>query len=462
MDARLEKIENSEAHLEIEVDAATLEEGLEKAYRKVVKQVSIPGFRKGKVPRPFLEAHFGKEILFEDTLEFVVPEAYEKALQELEIEPIAQPEFDIDVEKLVPGSGFPFKVKVAVKPEVILGQLEGLEINIPKFSVSEDDVSNRLEDLRSRYAQLVEKAEAPAEAGDTVVMDFVGTIAGEPFPGGTSEGYQLELGSNTFIPGFEDQLVGLKAGQSKDVEVRFPDDYHAEDLKGREAVFKTTVTKVETKVKREIDDEFAQEISDFDSIEELVDDIRQNLTKTMELRREDAKKDEAVKKAVDSSRVDIAPAVVEMQLETMLSQFEQRLAGQGISLEQYFQMTRSNQDEFREDMRPQAIEQARTNFVMEKIIEEKGIDLTDEEIDQQIGEIAQQMGIEFDQARQNLEGVMDRIRYNMKVDKAVQYLVDHAVITEGEPDAGGDGDAFQPANGAESEGRPQETGSENE
>jgi|ADurb_Ile_01_Slu_FD_contig_71_46190_length_3727_multi_3_in_0_out_0_3 trigger factor len=457
MSARLEKIENSEAYLEIEVDAATLEEGFEKAYRKVVKQVTIPGFRKGKVPRAFLEAHFGKEILFEDALEFVVPAAYEKALLELEVDPIAQPDFDIDFEKLQPGSTFEFKVKVAVKPEVVLGPMEGLEISVPKFSVTEEDVNQRMDDLRSRYAQLVEKIEAPAEIGDTVVIDFVGTIEGVPFPGGASEGYQLELGSNTFIPGFESQLVGLKAGESKNVEVRFPDNYHAEDLRGKDAVFETTVVKVETKVMRELNDEFAQEISDFDTMAELIDDVRQNLIKTMEMRREDATKNQAVIKLVELSQVDIAPAVVEMQLETILGQFEQRLATQGISLEQYFQMTRSNVEEFKEDMRPQAIEQAKTNFVLEKMIEEKGIELTDEEIDQQISEIAQQMGVEFDQARQNVEGIMDRIRHNMKIDKAVQYLVDHAVITEVEPDAGEAAGPQDTAEEQESPEQPQET-----
>jgi len=267
----------------------------------------------------------------------------------------------------------------------------------------------------------------------------------------------LELGSNTFIPGFESQLVGLKAGESKNVEVRFPDNYHAEDLRGKDAVFETTVVKVETKVMRELNDEFAQEISDFDTMAELIDDVRQNLIKTMEMRREDATKNQAVIKLVELSQVDIAPAVVEMQLETILGQFEQRLATQGISLEQYFQMTRSNVEEFKEDMRPQAIEQAKTNFVLEKMIEEKGIELTDEEIDQQISEIAQQMGVEFDQARQNVEGIMDRIRHNMKIDKAVQYLVDHAVITEVEPDAGEAAGPQDTAEEQESPEQPQET-----
>ncbi len=435
MSARLEKIENSEAYLEIEVDAAAVEEGFERAYRKVVKQVNIPGFRKGKVPRQFLEAHFGKEILFEDTLDYIVPNAFEKALDELQIDPIAQPDFDIDIEKLESGSPLQFKAKVAVKPEVVLGTMEGLEIRVPLFQVSDADVEMRMEDMRSRYAQLVEKVEAPAEMGDTVVIDFVGTIDGEAFPGGTSQDYQLELGSDTFIPGFESQLAGMKAGETKDVEVKFPDNYHAEELKGKDAVFKTTVTKVETRVLRELNDEFAQEISDFDSLEELKADVRENLVKAAQMRRDEAAKNEVVNKAVEVSQIDIAPAVAEMQLNTILQQFEQRLGTQGIGLEQYFQMTRSNVEEFRQDMRPQAIQQAKTNFLLEKLVEEKGIDLTDEEIDKQINEIAQQMGVEADQARQNLEGVMDRIRYNMMVDKAVQYLVDNAIITEVESEA---------------------------
>ena len=207
MDARLEKIEKSEAYLEIEVDAATIEEGLEKAYRKVVKQVNVPGFRKGRVPRELLEAHFGKEVLYEDALEFVIPEAYEKAIQELKIEVLAQPEFDIG--EIKSGEALQFKVKVAVKPEVKLGQLEGLEVSVPTYTVNEADVDKQLETMRSRYALLVDKTDGVAEIGDTVQIDFLGMINGIPFDGGQGEDYQLELGSNTFIPGFEDQLVGM-------------------------------------------------------------------------------------------------------------------------------------------------------------------------------------------------------------------------------------------------------------
>jgi len=432
MEARLEKIENSEAYLEIEISAETLEGGLEKAYRKVVTQVNLPGFRKGKIPRQFLEAHFGKEILFEDALEAIVPDAFEKAVEELKLHVLAQPEFDIG--EINPGQPFTFKAKVAVKPEVELGNLEGLEITIPMMRVTETDIDNRMDDMRSRYARLVEKTDAPSDLGDTVSIDFVGSVDGVPFEGGASEDYQLELGSNTFIPGFEEQLVGLKVGDSTPVKVTFPEGYHADDLAGKDAVFQTTIKKVEKRELRELDDDFAQEVSDFETIADLRKDVEANLIKTNEFRINNAKRKEVLAKAVEQCKIDIAPAVADMQFQQMLQQFEQRLMSQGIELDQYFNMTNSNLVEFRKDLMPEAIMNAKSNFMLEKIIEEKGITITDEELDKQVEEIAQQMGVEVEQARQNLEGVMDRVGFNLMVDKAVQYLVDNAVITEKEPE----------------------------
>ena len=428
MSAKLEKIENSEAYLEIEVDAETLEEGLEKAYRKVVKQVTIPGFRKGKIPRQFLEAHYGKEILYEDALEFVIPTAYEQALDELKIDPIAQPEFEVG--DIKPGEILLFKVKVAVKPEVILGQLEGLEVSVPMHKVSEADVDRRLDDMRARYAQLVVKTEDASEMGDTLTIDFMGSIDGVPFEGGTGEDYKLELGSNTFIPGFEEQLVGLKTGEYKDVKVVFPATYHAEDLAGKDAVFRTSVNKIEHKELRPLDDEFAQEVSDFETILELRNDVKANLEKAIEYRQNEITKKEVLARATELCTIDVAPAVVEMQFQTILSQFEQRIGSQGIKLDQYFQMTNSNLNEFRQDMLPEAERTAKTNFMLEKLVEEKGFELTDEEVDKQIEEIAVQMGVDLDQAKQNLEGVMDKVMVNMRIEKAIKYLVDNAVVTE--------------------------------
>jgi len=428
VEAKLEKIENSEAYIAIEVDAEKFEEGLEKAYRKVVKQVGIPGFRKGRVPRPLLEAHYGKEILYQDALEVIVPEAYEQALEQLNIKALAQPEFDI--EEIEDGKLFKFQARVAVKPEFELGNLEGLEISIPHFQVTDQDVDNRLEEMRSRYAELSEKTEEPAEIGDTLEIDFEGFIDGEAFQGGQGSDYPLELGSNTFIPGFEDQLIGLKVGESKDVQVTFPEDYHAEDLSGKEAIFKVEVKKIETRKMRDLDDDFAQEVSSFDSLAELREDVKANLETMTEKRRQEFIKQEILTQATSKCDIPIADAVVNTQLDRMLEQFGQRMAAQGLSLEQYFQFTGSNPEAFYSELRPEAEKIVKTNFMLEKIVEEKGFTITDEEINNEIENMAKELGLELEIARERLNAIRNDLEQSMKIDKAIEYLVDNAIITE--------------------------------
>ncbi|MGS0765289.1 trigger factor [Syntrophomonas curvata] len=434
MEAKLEKIENSEAYIEIEVDAEKFEEGLEKAYRKVVRQVSIPGFRKGRAPRPLLEAHYGKEILYQDALEVIVPDAYEEALKQLNIEALAQPEFDID--EIEDGQPFNFKARVAVKPEFELGKLEGLEISIPRFQVTDEDVDHKLEDIRSRYAELTEKTAEPAVIGDTVEIDFEGFIDGEAFPGGQGSDYPLELGSNTFIPGFEEQLAGIKLGEEKDVKVTFPDEYHAEDLAGKDAVFKVKVKKIESKKLRELDDAFVQEVSEFETLAELRDDIRTNLEKMSNARKQEIIKQEAINLAVSNCEIPVADAVVNQQLERMLEHFGQKMASQGLSLEQYFQFTGSNPEAFYSELRPEAERIVRTNFLLEKIVEEKGFSVSDEELNNQIEDAAKDMGADLETAKATLGELKGNIEKGMKIDKAVQYLVDNAVISEKEEEKG--------------------------
>lgn len=428
MDARLEKIENSEAYIEIEVDVETLAQGMDKAYRKVVKQVTVPGFRRGRVPRQLLEAHFGKEILYEDALEFIVPDAYDQAIAQLNIEPIAQPEFENigDIEEDKP---LTIKIKVAVKPEVKLGNLEGIKVSLPKFEITEQDVENRLEDMRSRYARLVEKTEAAA-LGDTVKIDFEGSIDGELFEGGTGQDYPLELGSQSFIPGFEEQLVGAQTGDVVEVKVTFPETYHATDLAGKDAVFKTTINKIETKELRPLDDAFAQEVSEFDTVAELRENVHQNLVEMAAQRKKEMSREEVISEALKLCEVPVADTVIDMQVSAMLKQFEDRIATQGINLQQYFQLTNTSEEDFREDMRPEAEHTVKVNFMLEKLIEEKGIEVTDEELDNKIKEIADSMKIELDQAKQNLAGILDNIAYNLKIEKAINYLVDNAEINE--------------------------------
>nr|WP_242848740.1 trigger factor [Syntrophomonas palmitatica] len=341
MEARLEKIENSEAYIEITVDAEHFEEGLEKAYRKVVKQVTIPGFRKGRVPRELLEAHYGKEILYQDALEFIIPDAYAYAIEELDIEPIAQPDFDFsELEDIEAGKEFKFNARVAVKPEFELPDLTGLEITAPNFSITDQDVEKRLQDMQNRYAELVEKTEEPAVNGDVVEIDFEGFVDDTAFPGGKGHNYELELGSGTFIPGFEEQLLGMKVGESRDINVTFPEGYHAEDLAGKDAVFKVDLNKITSRKLRPLDDEFAQEVSSFDTIEELRQDIRSGLEKMSEARRKEMLKQEAVSRALERCDISVPDSVVRAQLERMLEQMGQRLSARGLVLNSIFSTLR--------------------------------------------------------------------------------------------------------------------------
>ncbi|HBQ85045.1 MAG TPA: trigger factor [Syntrophomonas sp.] len=429
MDARLGKIENSEAYIEIEIDAAMLEQGMEKAYRKVVKQVTVPGFRRGRVPRQLLEAHFGKEILFEDTLEFVVPDAYEQAVEQLNIDPIAQPEFE-EVGEIVEGQPLKINVKVAVKPEVKLGKLEGIEVSIPRIEVTDKDVDQRLEDIRSRYARLVEKTDEPAATGDTVKIDFEGTVDGVLFEGGTGTDYPLELGSHSFIPGFEEQLVGAKKGDVVEVKVTFPEEYHAEDLAGKDAVFKTTIKQIDSRELRTLDDAFVQEVSEYETVDDFKQMIRKQLDYVADNRKQEMIKDEVISKAIALCEIPVADAVVQMQINAMLKQFERQLAPQGIDLPRYYELTSTTEEDLRQDMWSDAEQRVKVNFMLEKIIEEKGIEVTDEEIDNKINEVATNLKIELDEAKQRLVGVMDDLIFNLKAEKAVQYLVDSADVVE--------------------------------
>lgn len=427
MEAKLAKIENSEAYIEVQVDADKLEEGLQNAYRKVVKEVSLPGFRRGRVPRQILEAHFGKEILYQDAVEYVVPDAYEKALSELDIQAMAPPEFDI--EEIDADKGCKFTARVAVRPEFELGDVDAIEIKIPRFEVTDEDVANNLEDMRQSYAQIVEKDE-PAENGDTVEIDFEGFIDGEAFAGGKGEDYSLELGSGTFIPGFEEQLVGTRPGEEREVNVVFPENYHSPDLAGKDALFKVVVKKVQGRKLRPLDDELVQEMSRFDTVDELTQDVRATLEKMASSRRTEMIKQEVLEKALEQQEILVPAAAVDVQLERMLDQFSQRLATQGLSLEQYFQLTNSSEDDFHTEVRPEAERVVKSNLVLEKVIEEKGIAVSDEELNQQIDDAARGMGIDPEKVREGLMGIRDNIELSIKMDKAMQYLVDHAKVVE--------------------------------
>ncbi|MDR1617310.1 MAG: trigger factor [Syntrophomonadaceae bacterium] len=431
MEAKLMKVENSEAYIEITVDETAIEHGMNQAYKKVVKKLNVPGFRKGKAPRAILAAHYGKEIFYSDALEAIVPDAYEEALTRLDITPIAQPEFDFpedDIDKV-----FSFSVIVPVKPEFTLGKIEEIDVTIPKLDLLERDVENALKDMQDRYALLVERAEdEPAEYNDKVNIDFEGFVNDEPFEGGKAAGYSLVLGSNSFIPGFEDQLVGLRKGEKKDLEVYFPSKYHNQELADKKAVFKVTLNKIEHKQLRELNDEFAQEVSEFDTLEEMKADVREKAEKHLNDRKREMIKSEVLKKAVDDCEIVVPDAVVEERTKKMLQQLQQSMAMKGITLEQYFKFSNGSEEEFYKDVWPEAELNVRIDFMLEKIAEEKGFEANDEELEEYINDIAEDVSISVDKTKEILGPNMDSVRLNIRINKAVDYLVDNALVTEEE------------------------------
>lgn len=429
MEARLEKIEHSEAYITVEVDAERLEAGLQQAYHKVVKEVTLPGFRKGRIPRQLLEARFGPEILYQDAVELIVPLAYEQAVKELDITPIAQPSFEVG--EITSGQPFTFQARIPVRPDVVLGELEGMEITVPVFEVTDQDVEKRIDDMRGRYAELVVKAaDEPAVNGDTVYHDFEGFIDGVPFEGGKGENYPLELGTNTFIPGYEEQLAGVKTGEEKDVIVSFPENYQSDELAGQEAVFKIKVNKIETKQPRELDDAFVQEISEFETVAELRNGVRENLLSQMEARRLDIMRQEIIKEALQRCEIEVAEAVIKEHAEMMLKQFEYRMASQGLDLNQYMQFTGSSIEKLLESLYPEAENKVKSDFLLEKLVQEKGIEVSDEEIEKHIEEVAKSTGLSIEDARERLDEMMEGVTMQLKVDKAIDYLLDKAVVTE--------------------------------
>lgn len=436
MQAKLEKIENSEAYIQIEVDAATMEEGFEVAYRKIVKHVNIPGFRKGRAPRQIVESYYGKEILWQDALEHVVPNAYEDAIESLNIEPIAPPDFDIsdeiDLEEEKP---FTFTAIVAVKPEITLGEIEGLAVTLPIYEVTEENVEARIEQVRDNYAELKVKVDEPAETGDTVIIDFEGFIDDVAFPGGKGEDYPLELGSNSFIPGFEEQLVGAKTGDFIDVNVTFPAEYHEESLAGKPAIFKVNIKEIETRVLRELDDEFVQEVSEFETVAEFKADIRRELEEFLNRQKTEYLKQLVLDEALKVCEVPVPDVVIRHQAESMLQDFGQRIMMQGLDLEQYFMATGTTEEDFIQEVWPDATHSVKINFMLEKIVEEKGFEVADEEVDKRLEEMAASMGLDFDETKTRLAGAIEDIRYGMKVDKAVDFLVEKANVTYADPES---------------------------
>ena len=425
MSVQVEKLEHNMAKLTIEVPETELEAAIEKAYQKQKKSISLPGFRKGKAPRVMIEKMYGKGVFLEDAANSLIPVQYSMAAGESGLEIVSQP--TIDVTQLEPGKPFIFTAEVAVKPEVTLGEYKGVEVEKQNTEVLDEEIDAEIFKERESNSRMIDVEDRAVENGDTVNLDFEGFVDGEAFEGGKGEGYPLVIGSNTFIPGFEEQLIGANIDEEKEVNVTFPEDYQAEELKGKAAVFKCKVNRIQKKELPEVDDEFAKDVSEFDTLEEYKADIRKKLAEEKEKDAQRAKEDAVINKIIETSEMDIPDAMVDAQIDQMADDFGRRMQSQGLSLEQYFQFTGLTMEKLRDELKPQALKRIQTRLILEKIAEVEDIQPTDEQVDEEIAKMAEMYKMEADKLKEMIgEYEMAQMKKDMAVQQAVTFVADAA------------------------------------
>lgn len=426
MSLQVEKLEKNIAKLTIEVSASELEKALQSAYMKQKNKISLPGFRKGKVPRQMIEKMYGAEIFYDDAANALIPKAYADAYDECELDIVSRPE--IDVVQIEKGKDFIFTATVATKPEVTLGEYKGLEVDKVSTRVTQKEVDAKIQEEAEKNARTITVEDRAVQDGDEVVLDFEGFVDGVAFEGGKGENYPLTIGSGSFIPGFEEQLVGAEAEKEVEVKVTFPEDYHAEDLKGKEAVFKCTVHEIKAKELPEIDDEFAAEVSEFDTLEEYKADVKAKIKEQKAAEGKAKQEDQVVEQAVKNATYELPEAMVETQAEQMANDFAQRMQSQGLTMEQYFQFTGTTAEQMMEDLKPQAVKRIETRLVLEAIAKAENIEISDEKLDEEIGKMAEAYKMEADKLKEFMgENEKKQMKEDMAVQEAITFLVDNAV-----------------------------------
>lgn len=420
--------EASKGTLTFEIDVETAKKGIDQAFKRTQKRITVPGFRKGHVPRQLFNQMYGEEALYQDALNIVLPKAYEDAVKETGIEPVDQPQ--IDVKSLEKGQPWVLTAEVAVKPEVKLGDYKGMEVPAQDTTVSDKEVEDELESKRQQQAELVLKEDQPAENGDTVVIDYVGSVDGEKFDGGSADNYSLELGSGAFIPGFEDQLVGHKSGEDVEVKVTFPEEYHAQDLAGKEAVFEVKLHEVKEKQLPEMDDEFAKDVDeDVDTLDELKEKTKKQLQEQKEDAAHAAIEDVAIEAAVNNAETEEIPqAMLDDDTDRQVQQYLMGMQQQGINPKMYFQITGTTEDDLRKQFANDAAKRVKTNLVMEAIVKDANLEATDEDIDAEIKDLAAQYGMEEDAVKKALS--KDMLSHDIQIKKAVDLVTDSAKQVE--------------------------------
>ena len=426
MSIKIEKTDkNNELKLEFTVEAAKFDEAIQKVYVKSAKYFNIPGFRKGKAPLAIVEKHYGKEIFYEDAFNEVVPEIYEKELKENNIEAVSRP--DIEVTQIGKGQDLIFTAVVQIKPEVTVGKYKGIALKKIEYTVSDENIDHEIEHMRERNARIITVEDRAVKDKDIVTIDFEGSVDGVPFEVGKAEGHELTIGSKTFIPGFEDQIIGMKKEEEKDITVTFPKDYFSKDLAGKEAVFKVKLHEIKEKELPTVDDEFAKDVSEFDTLEELKKSIREKLEEENTRRAKYETEEAAIKAVCDATEIDIPSGMIESEIDNMVKEVESRLSYQGLKLEQYLQMLNKTEADFRKEYEEQAKENVKSRLVLEAVAKDAKIEVAEDEIASKIKEMAETYGRKEEDLKLN-ETLKKYLEQSMKEEKAIQFIIDNAKI----------------------------------
>ena len=434
MKSTMEKLSSNKVKLDFVVEAARFDEAMEKAYRKNRSRINVPGFRKGKAPRALIERMYGEGVFYDDALELLFPDAYEAAVKENDLKPVDRPEMT-SVDQIGAGQDLKFTCEVFVRPDVELGQYKGLEVEVAKQTVSEDDVNARIEQDRQKGARTIDVEDRPVEDGDTVNLDYAGSVDGVAFAGGTAQGQTLKIGSHQFIPGFEEQMVGMQIGEEKDLNVTFPEQYHSEELAGKAAVFHVKVNSIQRTELPELDDDFAADVSDFNTFAEYKDSIVKELNERAEKNNEVTIENALVEKAVDNATIDVPHAMIHEQLNYMMREMEMRMAYQGLRMEDFLKYTGQTREQLEHSYHGEAEKRVRIELTLEAIRKAEGIEPTEEEVKKQIEEQAKRMGQEVETFEKNLT---DEQRAYLSDSAAIQKVVDlmkaDAKVTEKKPE----------------------------
>ena len=427
MSFKVEQLEEKNmVKLVIEASAEEFEAGLNAAYNKNKNKISVPGFRKGKAPRKMIEQLYGSQIFFEDAANEIIPDAYADAAKESGLDIVSQPK--VSIEQLEAGKPFIFAAEVAVRPEVELGEYKGVEVTKADAEVTDADVEEELKKVQDQNSRTVSVEDRAVKDGDMTVIDFEGFIDGEAFEGGKGENYPLTIGSHSFIDTFEEQMIGMNIGEEKELNVTFPEDYHAEKLKGKPATFKVTVKEIKEKQLPELDDDFAQDVSDFDTLAEYKDDLKKKIAERKESEAKAKKESEAIEKVVEAAKMDIPQAMIDTQVNRMLEDFAMRLQQQGLSVEQYFQYTGMTADKIMEEMKPEAVKRIKNSLVLEAVAKAENIEVSEEEFEAELQKMADMYKMEIEKIKEFMQDAeAKQMKDDIAIQKAVELIVSSAV-----------------------------------